>query len=67
LGPPKNDSGLRNITINIPDKYDDAIQKLIKLKITPSRSEALRTAIRDFLNGEYKNLEMVDLFLEEEI
>ncbi|GAG77191.1 unnamed protein product [marine sediment metagenome] len=41
-----------NITINIPDIYDDNIQKLIKMKITPSRSEAIRTALREFFRSE---------------
>lgn len=40
---------MKNITINLPNSYDKKIQELIKDKITPSRSEAVRTAIRDFL------------------
>lgn len=41
---------MKNITINLPNIYDKKIQELIKKKITPSRSEAVRTSIREFLN-----------------
>ena len=58
---------MKNITINIPDTYDDLIQKLIKMKITPSRSEAIRTALREFLSKEFKNIELMDSFLKEKI
>ncbi len=52
-----------NITINIPDNYDYNIQKLIKAKLTPSRSEAIRTALREYLNKEYnKHLELLEFF-----
>ncbi len=44
---------LRNITINLPDTYDYVIQKLIRLKVIPSRSEAVRTALREYLQKEF--------------
>lgn len=53
---------MRNITINIPDIYDVNIQKLIKHNIVPSRSEAIRTALREFLRQEFKNLQMLGFF-----
>ncbi|HDZ17293.1 MAG TPA: ribbon-helix-helix protein, CopG family [archaeon] len=53
-----------NITINLPHIYDKNIQKLIKMKVTASRSEAIRTALRDFLYKEYKNLELFGFFDE---
>ncbi len=46
---------MKNITINIPDIYDKNIQWLIDNKIISSRSEAIRTALRDFLRNEYEN------------
>ena len=55
---------MQNITINLPELYDANIQKLIKAKITPSRSEAVRTAIREFLQTEYKNLVLLGFFEE---
>ena len=54
---------MTNITINIPDNYDYNIQKLIKMKLISSRSEAIRTALREFLNKEYnKHLKLLDFF-----
>jgi Arc/MetJ-type ribon-helix-helix transcriptional regulator len=51
-----------NITINLPEIYDVNIQKLIKKKIVPSRSEAIRIALREFLHNEYKNLKLLGFF-----
>ncbi|MBY8981629.1 MAG: ribbon-helix-helix protein, CopG family [Candidatus Lokiarchaeota archaeon] len=42
------------ITINLPEKYLDAIQILNDLKIYPSRSEAIRVALNNFLSDELK-------------
>ncbi len=56
---------LRNITINLPDQYDEVIQKLIRLKLIPSRSEAIRTALREFLQDEFQNLDMMENFLDD--
>jgi len=59
----KGRTPMKNITINIPDIYDNNIQKLIKMKLLPSRSEAIRTALREFLNKEYnKNLDLLGFF-----
>jgi Arc/MetJ-type ribon-helix-helix transcriptional regulator len=53
-----------NITINLPEIYDINIQKLIRMKIVASRSEAIRTALRDFLHDEYNNLKLLGYFEE---
>jgi len=51
---------MKNITINIPDIYDKNIQWLISKRLIASRSEAIRTALREFLDQEYnKNLELL--------
>lgn len=51
---------MKNITINIPHLYDKNIQWLIKNKITSSRSECIRTALREFLHKEYsENLKLL--------
>jgi Arc/MetJ-type ribon-helix-helix transcriptional regulator len=42
------------ITINLPEKYLDAIQVLNNHKIYPSRSEAIRVALDRFLTNEIK-------------
>ncbi len=66
----KTKTSMKNITINIPENYDLNIQKLIKMKLMPSRSEAIRCALREFLHREYdKNLELLGFFddIKEEI
>ncbi|MFX1312650.1 MAG: ribbon-helix-helix domain-containing protein [Promethearchaeota archaeon] len=60
--PEKKGNKMVNITINIPEIYDENIQKLIKMHIVPSRSEAIRNAIRDFLHNEYANLKLLGFF-----
>ncbi len=53
---------MQNITINIPDIYDTNIQKLIKMKIVPSRSEAIRIALREFFHNEYEKMQILGFF-----
>ncbi|KKN25612.1 hypothetical protein LCGC14_0882940 [marine sediment metagenome] len=45
---------MKIITINLPEKYLDAIQILNDMNLYPSRSEAIRTALGLFLNKELK-------------
>ena len=45
---------MKIITINLPEKYLEAIQTLNDLGVYPSRSEAIRTAVRQFLDDELK-------------
>ncbi len=45
---------MKIITINLPEKYLEAIQTLNDLGVYPSRSEAIRTALSDFLGDELK-------------
>lgn len=45
---------MKIITINLPEKYLAAIQVLNDLGIYPSRSEAIRIALGDFLSDELK-------------
>ena len=58
---------MRNITINIPEIYDENIQKLIKTKVIASRSEGIRTAIREFLQTEGDNLKLLGYFDQVEL
>ena len=51
---------MKIITINLPEKYLDAIQILNDLGVYPSRSEAIRIALRDFLAGELKMFQDLD-------
>jgi len=55
-------SAMQNITINIPDIYDKNIQKLIQMKIVPSRSEAIRMALREFFHNEYEKMQLLGFF-----
>ena len=51
---------MKIITINLPGKYLSAIQTLNDMGVYPSRSEAIRIALRDFLEKEltmFNNLE----------
>lgn len=58
---------MKNITINIPTNYDEGIQKLIAMKLIASRSEAIRIALREFLNREYgENLELLGYSVKKE-
>jgi Arc/MetJ-type ribon-helix-helix transcriptional regulator len=54
---------MKNITINIPEQYDLVIKKLINMKLIPNRSEAIRTALREFLSKEFSNIELMEEFL----
>jgi Arc/MetJ-type ribon-helix-helix transcriptional regulator len=45
---------MKIITINLPEKYLSAIQTLNEMGIYPSRSEAIRIALKDFLTEELK-------------
>ncbi|MBY9002689.1 MAG: ribbon-helix-helix protein, CopG family [Candidatus Lokiarchaeota archaeon] len=52
-----------NITINIPHLYDENIHKLMDMKIFPSRSEAIRVALKEYLQEEYnENLGLLGFF-----
>jgi len=53
---------MRNITISIPEIYEENIQKLIKQKSVASRSEAVRIAIKEYFQREYHNLELMGYF-----
>ncbi|TFG23404.1 MAG: ribbon-helix-helix protein, CopG family [Promethearchaeota archaeon] len=53
-------STMKIITINLPEKYLSAIKILNDLGIYPSRSEAIRIALRDFLTNELKMYEDLD-------
>ncbi|MHA1147518.1 MAG: ribbon-helix-helix domain-containing protein [Promethearchaeota archaeon] len=45
---------MKIITINLPERYLAAIKSLNDLGIYPSRSEAIRIALKNFLSEELK-------------
>ena len=51
---------MKIITINLPEKYLQAIQILNDNGSYPSRSEAIRMALRDFLDKELKMYQDLD-------
>jgi Arc/MetJ-type ribon-helix-helix transcriptional regulator len=51
---------MRIITINLSEKYLDAIKVLTDLGVYPSRSEAVRSALEDFLKDELQFYENLD-------
>lgn len=51
---------MRICTINLPEKYLDAIRILEDNGVVPSRSEAVRLALRDFLSNELKIYQDLD-------
>ena len=59
---PDRKKHLVNISLNYPNLYDECIRDLVFLGIYPSRSEAIRTSIRQFLQKEYKELELLGFF-----
>ncbi len=57
---------MQNITINIPEIYDKNIQKLKEKGIVSSRSQAVRLALKEYLEKEYSiNLKLLNFFDEE--
>lgn len=40
---------MKIVTINIPDQYLDCLQTMVELGFFPSRSEAVRVALKQFL------------------
>jgi len=51
---------MKIITINLPEKYLQAIQILNDMGVYPSRSEAIRIALDDFLTKELKMFKDLD-------
>jgi antitoxin ParD1/3/4 len=44
--------GLRLVTIHLPEAFIEGIEELVKSRIYPNRSEAIRIAVRDLLKNE---------------
>ena len=55
---------MKNITIALPEIYVKNIEKLQQIGMVPSRSEAIRLAIREFLKKEVYNCQLLGLDLE---
>lgn len=53
---------MKTISVNIPKIFEDKMEVLVFFGLFSNRSEVIRTAIRDFLEREYKNLDTYTLF-----
>ncbi|MEM2519109.1 MAG: ribbon-helix-helix domain-containing protein [Nitrososphaerota archaeon] len=40
------------VTVHLPEAYLEAIDELVRKKIYPNRAEAIRMAVRDFIQAE---------------
>ena len=49
------------ITVHMTEQYVKALDKLVELKLFPSRSEAIRVAIRDFIDRYTRYVNQNDL------
>ncbi|OLS13405.1 MAG: hypothetical protein RBG13Loki_3001 [Promethearchaeota archaeon CR_4] len=58
--PEEKNSKLVNVTINLPEVYLWNIDKLVGYGLFHSRSEALRTAIKEFLEKEFNSVDLLD-------
>ena len=59
---------MKIVTVNVPESYIDAINKLIGQEgLYPSRSELIRCAVRDFLIKELKHASNMAKYNEIEI
>lgn len=52
---------MRIITVKVPKAYVDELDNLIKAGLFPSRSEAIRVAIRDLLQRELWSVKNIEL------
>ena len=56
---------MKNITIALPEIYVDNIQKIQDIGMVPSRSEAIRLAVREFLKKEIHHCKLLGYDLKE--
>ena len=52
--PHREGDAMKIVTINVPVRHLELINKLLENRVYPSRSEAIRVAIRDWLITESK-------------
>jgi Arc/MetJ-type ribon-helix-helix transcriptional regulator len=43
---------MKAVSLLLPEAYVEALDRLVRRKLYPSRNEAIRFAIRDFLHAE---------------
>ena len=50
---------MRNVTIALPEIYIKNLRKIQDIGMVPSRSEAIRIAIKNFLKEEIENVKLL--------
>jgi Arc/MetJ-type ribon-helix-helix transcriptional regulator len=55
----ENEEPMENVTLNIPEIYDENIQYFIHLGLVSNRSEAIREALADFLKKDFETLDLL--------
>ncbi|WP_371801781.1 ribbon-helix-helix domain-containing protein [Candidatus Lokiarchaeum ossiferum] len=45
---------MKIVTINIPDQYLDCLETMVNMGYFPSRSEAVRQSLKQFLTNEHE-------------
>jgi len=59
---------MKIVTVNVPESYIDAIQKLVgEDGLYPSRSELIRVAVREFLYKELRLAQNMQKFNKKEV
>jgi Arc/MetJ-type ribon-helix-helix transcriptional regulator len=61
----REENNMRITTINLPERYIDAIEELTERGSFPNRSEAVRVALKEFLADElqlYQDLDDENLY-----
>ena len=51
---------MKNITIALPENYVKNLAKIQDIGLVPSRSEAIRLAVKEFLIKETKNVQILE-------
>ncbi|MHA1612216.1 MAG: ribbon-helix-helix domain-containing protein [Promethearchaeota archaeon] len=57
---------MKNITIALPEIYVENIEKIQNIGLVPSRSEAIRLAIREFLKKEVHTCKLLGYELQDD-
>jgi len=42
-------SNLKLVSVHLPEKYVECLERLVEMGLYPSRSEAIRVAVRDLI------------------
>lgn len=43
---------MKVVTVHLPEQFIEALDEMVRLRLYPSRSEAIRMAVRDLIKNE---------------